>query len=391
MFIASTYTFNLFKIHIFLKMKNWNPNLPYNHLPELPPQDELETKAILKQAIKARAALAELKQAAELIPNQAMLINTLPIMEARASSEIENIVTTTDKLFQSLQLENEEQDPNTKEALRYRTALFSGFQSLSRLPLCTQTAVLVCSEIKGRAMDIRKVTGTALRSGINGETIYTPPEGEQRIRDKLANWEKFIHQSDDLDPLIILAVAHYQFEAIHPFMDGNGGTGRVLNSLLLIEKGLLTLPILYLSRYIIANKADYYRLLSEVTSQQNWQEWVLYILKGIEETAEWTVAKIEAIKALTVETRHFIQTKLPQIYSHELVDILFEQPYTRILNLEKAGIAKRQTASKYLQALCEIGVLQELTLGRDKLFIHPKLMELLRGDNNHFLAYDQHQ
>lgn len=389
MFIASTYTFNLFKIYIFLKMKNWNPNLPYNQLPELPPQNDLETKAILKQAIKARAALAELKQAAELIPNQTMLINTLPIMEARASSEIENIVTTTDKLFQSLQLEGEENDPATKEALQYRTALFSGFQSLTRLPLCTQTAELVCSEIKGREMTVRKVTGTALRSGINGETIYTPPEGEQRIRDKLANWEKFIHQRDDLDPLIILAVAHYQFEAIHPFTDGNGRTGRILNSLLLIEKGLLTLPILYLSRYIIANKADYYRLLLEVTSQQNWQEWILYILKGIEETAEWTVAKIEAIKQLAVETRRFIQSQLPQIYSHELVDILFEQPYTRILNLEKASIAKRQTASKYLQALCEIGVLQELTFGRDKLFIHPKLMELLRGDNNHFLTYDK--
>lgn len=369
-------------------MTNWNPKLPYNQLPALPPPQELETRAILKQTIRARAALAELKQAAELIPNQTMLINTLPVMEARASSEIENIVTTTDKLFQSLQLENEEQDPATKEALQYRTALFSGFQSLEKIPLCTQTAVLVCSEIKGREMDIRKVTGTALRNGVNGTVIYTPPEGEALIRDKLANWEKFIHYSDDLDPLIILAVAHYQFEAIHPFTDGNGRTGRVLNSLLLIEKGLLTLPILYLSRYIIANKADYYRLLLDVTAKENWEDWVLYMLKGIEETAIWTVAKIEAIKSLAVETRNYIQRRLPQIYSHELVELLFEQPYTRIVNLEKAGIAKRQTASKYLKELCEIGVLQEISVGRDKLFIHPKLMELLRGDNNLFLAYE---
>ncbi|WP_279611696.1 Fic family protein [Mannheimia bovis] len=302
-------------------MNVWNPKLAYNNLPELPPQEELETKAILKQTIRARAALAELKQAAELIPNQSMLINTLPIMEARASSEIENIVTTTDKIFQSLQLESDEQDSATKEALQYRSALFLGYESLKNRPFSTQTAILVCSEIKGREMDIRKVTGTALRNGANGEVIYTPPEGEQIIRDKLTNWEKFIHYSDDLDPLIILAVAHYQFEAIHPFIDGNGRTGRVLNSLLLIEKGLLHLPILYLSRYIIENKADYYRLLLEVTAQQNWQDWIIYILKGIEETAKWTVAKIESIKALAIDTQHYIQGALPQIYSRELVGI----------------------------------------------------------------------
>lgn len=368
-------------------MTSWNPKLAYNQLPDLPPPQELETREILKQTIKARAALAELKQAAELIPNQAMLINTLPIMEARASSEIENILTTVDKLFQSIQLDGEEQDPATKEALQYRSALFSGFKSLERLPLCTQTAILVCSEIKGRQMDIRRVAGTALRNGGSGEVIYTPPEGEQLLRDKLANWEKFIHQSDDLDPLIILAVSHYQFEAIHPFTDGNGRTGRVLNSLLLIEKGLLNLPILYLSRYIIAHKNDYYRLLLNVTSTQDWQEWVIYILKGIEETAKWTVEKIEAIKSLVEITKNYIQQTLPQIYSRELVDLLFEQPYTRIANLENAGIAKRQTASKYLQALCEIGVLEEVNIGRDKLFTHPKLMELLSGDNNQFLPY----
>mgnify|MGYP004490127523 CR=1 FL=1 len=377
----------MFKKLRFLKMNNWNPKLAYNQLPDLPLVDELETKEILKQAINARAALAELKQAAELIPNQSMLINTLPIMEARASSEIENIVTTTDKLFQSLQLDSEEQDSATKEALQYRTALFSGFNSLKERPLCTQTAVLVCSEIKNRAMDVRKVTGTALRNGSNGEVIYTPPEGEQLIRDKLANWEKFIHYNEDLDPLIILAVAHYQFEAIHPFTDGNGRTGRVLNSLLMIEKELLHLPILYLSRYIIEHKADYYRLLLEVTANQNWQDWVIYILKGIENTAKWTLNKIEAIKALAVETRRYIQQSLPHLYSLELIELLFEQPYTRIANLEQAGIAKRQTASKYLKEFCDVGVLSEQIVGRDKLFIHPKLMELLRGENNEFTPY----
>lgn len=368
-------------------MKNWDPEIAYNLLPELPPTQDLETKAILKQAILARAALAELKQAAELIPNQSMLINTLPVMEARASSEIENIMTTTDKLFQSLQFDSEENDPATKEALRYRTALFLGYESLKRLPLCTRTAVLVCSEIKGREMDIRKVSDTALRNGISGKTIYTPPAGEQIIRDKLANWERFIHENETLDPLIILAVAHYQFEAIHPFTDGNGRTGRVLNSLLLIDKGLLSLPILYLSRYIIQNKNDYYRLLLNVTQEQNWEEWIIYILKGIENTAIWTVKKIEAIRELLEITKNYIREKAPLIYQRELIDLLFEQPYTRIANLEQAGIAKRQTASKYLKELCELGVLEEIMIGRDKLFVHTKLMELLRGESNKYTPY----
>ncbi|OBX08778.1 addiction module protein [Gallibacterium salpingitidis] len=368
-------------------MTNWDPEIAYNALPELPPLQELETKEILKQTILARAALAELKQAAELIPNQAMLINTIPIMEARASSEIENIMTTTDKLFQSLQIESNSVDPATKEALRYRTALFAGYNDLDRLPLCTKTAVLVCSEIKGREMDIRKVSGTAIRNRTTGETIYTPPVGEQLIRDKLANWERFIHQNEELDPLIILAVAHYQFEAIHPFTDGNGRTGRILNSLFLIDKGLLSLPILYLSRYIIKNKNDYYRLLLSVTAEQNWQDWIIYILKGIEDTASWTVKKIEAIRSLLEETKNYMQDKLPQIYQRELVDLLFEQPYTRIQNLENAGIAKRQTASKYLKELCDIGILEEVPIGRDKLFIHVKLMELLRGESNRYTSY----
>lgn len=368
-------------------LDTWHPEQPYNHLPPLPPKQDIETKAILKQCIAARAALAELKQAAELIPNQSMLINTLPVMEARASSEIENIVTTTDKLFQYMQTESQQADPATKEAMRYRNALFSGLQSLQSRPLCSLTAKLVCSEIKGRDMDIRKISGTALRSDSSGQTIYTPPEGENLIRDKLANWERFIHESPDLDPLILMAVAHYQFEAIHPFSDGNGRTGRVLNSLLLIEKGLLSLPILYLSRYIIGHKTDYYRLLLDVTANGNWESWILYMLAGVEDTAKWTIDKIDAIKKLADDTRSYIQSTVPNIYSRELVDLLFEQPYTRIANLEKAGIAKRQTASRYLQELVAIGVLNEISIGRDKLFIHPKLMNLLSGDNNRFTAY----
>ncbi|HGP4588937.1 TPA: protein adenylyltransferase Fic [Neisseria meningitidis] len=369
-------------------MSNWKPDIPYNDLPPLPPKQDIESKTILKRCIAARASLARLKQAAELIPNQAMLINTLPVMEARASSEIENIVTTTDKLFQSLQMDTERQDPATKEALQYRTALFSGYESLASRPLCTQTAIMVCNAIKHPyEMAIRKTGGTALKGGNSGNVVYTPPEGEETIRGKLANWERFIHESGDLDPLIIMAAAHYQFEAIHPFTDGNGRTGRILNSLLLIEKGLLDLPILYLSRYIIENRADYYRLLLGVTERQDWESWIIYILDGVADTADWTVSKIDAIRRLFEQTRQHIRTHAQGIYTHELVNLLFEQPYTRIANLEAAGIAKRQTASKYLKELSDIGVLQEIAIGRDKLFIHPRLMELLRGEGNSFTSF----
>ncbi|HEZ1766604.1 TPA: Fic family protein [Neisseria meningitidis] len=369
-------------------MSNWKPDSPYNDLPPLPPKQDIESKTILKRCIAARASLARLKQAAELIPNQAMLINTLPVMEARASSEIENIVTTTDKLFQSLQMDTERQDPATKEALQYRTALFAGYESLTSRPLCTQTAIMVCNAIKHPyEMAIRKTGGTALKGGNSGNVVYTPPEGEETIRGKLANWERFIHESGDLDPLIIMAAAHYQFEAIHPFTDGNGRTGRILNSLLLIEKGLLDLPILYLSRYIIENRADYYRLLLGVTERQDWESWIIYILDGVADTADWTVAKIDAIRRLFEQTRQHIRTHAQGIYTHELVNLLFEQPYTRIANLEAAGIAKRQTASKYLKELSDIGVLQEIAIGRDKLFIHPRLMELLRGEGNSFTSF----
>lgn len=369
-------------------MSNWKPDIPYNDLPPLPPKQDIESKTILKRCIAARASLARLKQAAELIPNQAMLINTLPVMEARASSEIENIVTTTDKLFQSLQMDTERQDPATKEALQYRTALFAGYESLTSRPLCTQTAIMVCNAIKHPyEMAIRKTGGTALKGGNSGNVVYTPPEGEETIRGKLANWERFIHESGDLDPLIIMAAAHYQFEAIHPFTDGNGRTGRILNSLLLIEKGLLDLPILYLSRYIIENRADYYRLLLGVTERQDWESWIIYILDGVTDTADWTVSKIDAIRRLFEQTRQHIRTHAQGIYTHELVNLLFEQPYTRIANLEAAGIAKRQTASKYLKELSDIGVLQEIAIGRDKLFIHPRLMELLRGEGNSFTSF----
>jgi Fic family protein len=362
----------------------WHPDQPYNDLPGLPPPADLETKPVLKKCVTARAALAELKQAAELIPNPSMLINTLSLLEAQASSEIENIVTTADKLFQYLRAEGAA-DPATKEALRYRHALLEGFGTLKARPLCTRTAEVVCSRIKDTEMRVRRLPGTALANHRTGEIVYTPPEGEDCIRDRLANWERFLHGldgADDIDPLVRMSAAHYQFEAIHPFTDGNGRTGRVLNSLFLVEQGLLPLPILYLSRYIIAHKADYYRLLLAVTREDAWESWLLYMLRGIAETAVWTTAKIGAIRSLASATVEYVRGKLPKIYSHELVDAVFQQPYCRIANLVEADIAGRQAASRYLKALVSIGVLREQTVGREKLFVHPKLLTLLTQDTN---------
>ncbi len=367
----------------------WDRRRPYNALPPLPPRADLESRAILKQCILARAALAELKQATALIPNPTVLINTIPLLEAKDSSEIENIVTTTDELFRHADDGGEHADAATKEALRYRTALYQGFESLRDHPLSTRTAVQVCSAIKGVDMDVRRTPGTQLVNDRSGQAIYTPPEGEALLRSLLANWERFIHEQPELDPLIRMAVAHYQFEAIHPFGDGNGRTGRVLNILTLIQDDLLSLPVLYLSRYIIQHKADYYRLLAEVTRDAAWEAWVLYMLRAVEQTARWTTDKIAALRALRAHTGEHVRQRLPKIYSHELVETLFEQPYCRIANLVAKGIAQRQAASRYLQDLVGAGVLREQAVGREKLFIHPKLMQLLTQDGNRFVPYGE--
>jgi Fic family protein len=386
MSMLSTYATNVSKNYEIINM-TWLPNRPFNELPLLPPPLEAyETLALLKACIPARAALAELKQAGELLPNQGLLINLLPLMEAKDSSEIENIVTTSDRLFQFAQ-EDSHADPMTKEALRYRTALREGFEQIAQRPLCTNTAVEICSTIKAVQMDIRKVPGTTLLNQATGEIIYTPPVGEAEIRNLLSNWESFLHQQDDIDPLIKMAIAHYQFEAIHPFTDGNGRTGRVLNILHLIEQNLLSLPILYLSRHIVQHKNDYYRLLLNVTQTGEWEPWILFMLKAVEESAKWTSGKIAAVRKLLEHTTEIIRVALPKLYSYELVALIFEQPYCRISDLVTRDLAKRQTASVYLKQLCDIGVLKEFPVGKEKLFAHPKLIQLMTQDLNEFEGY----
>lgn len=369
-------------------MAVFDPKLPYNDLPDLPPPTELvESTTILKHCINARVALAELKQAAELIPNSAVLVNALPLLEARASSEIENIVTTTDKLFEYMDIADDSADAATKEALRYRSALYEGTKMVQRGMLTTDMAIQICSTIKGRELDLRHEAGTTLKNRMTGDIIYTPPIGQKLLQAKLDNWADFMHRNTEIDPLIRMAIQHYQFEAIHPFSDGNGRTGRILNILFLVEHGLLDSPILYLSRYVINNKAAYYRLLQNVTNDQSWEPWIMFILDGVEETCTWTTDKIKAIRELMEHTAEFVQGRLSKIYTWELVELLFKQPYCRINNLVNAGVAKRQTASVYLKQLCDIGVLKEIKSGRENIFVHPKYIELLTGEENVWVYY----
>jgi Fic family protein len=359
----------------------------FNELPLLPPAVELETRAVLKACVSARAALAELNVATDLIPNPSILVNTIPILEARASSEIENIVTTSDELFRYSTDEAAATDPATKEALRYRTALWRGYEQLKARPVATNLAVAVCSVLRGIETDVRAIPGTALRNAATGEAVYTPPSGQDRLRSLMANWEAFLHADTGLDPLVTMAVGHYQFEAIHPFEDGNGRTGRILNLLFLGEAGLLRQPVLYLSRTITRTKNEYYRLLLEVSTKAQWEAWILYMLKAVEDTSRWTTAKIRAMQQLLEAASEYVRANEPKMYSRELVDVIFEQPYCRIANLVDAGIAKRQTASEYLSRLAAIGMLTPIQSGRERLFIHRALLDLLAAEANEVPTY----
>jgi Fic family protein len=353
---------------------------PFNDLPLLPPKAELETKAVLKRSISASRALAELKGLGELIPNQAMLINAIPLQEARLSSAIENIVTTTDELFLAAAAEDGDGsvDPKAKEVLRYRQALRMGYDRLSQRPLSTNLFCEICQTITDKETAVRKIPGTTLKNPDTGKVIYTPPVGEAIIREKLGNLEQFIHGNDDIDPLVKAAVIHYQFEAIHPFHDGNGRTGRIIVLLYLIEQDLLRIPVLYLSRYIIGHRPEYYACLRNVTERQAWEPWLIYMLMAIEETATETTKRIVEIKALFEDTCEEARRNLPpSVYSKELMEVIFTQPYCKIKFLTDKKLAERKTASLYLKALEEIGVLKSLKVVKEILYINHGLVDLL--------------
>ena len=358
---------------------SFDPQKPYNDLPLLPPKQDIETKNILRKTITAGRALAELKGLGETIPNQSMLVNSVVLQEAKASSEIENIITTDDALFRAFTAKTSRVDPSTKEVLRYREALWEGYNELKKRPiLATNLFVKLVQRIKENQAAIRRTPGTTISNAATGEIIYTPPEGEAIIRDKLKNLEDYIHGEDDIDPLIKLALIHYQFETIHPFSDGNGRTGRIINILYLVFQGLLDLPVLYLSKFVIDRKNEYYRLLRQVTEKREWEPWILYMLDAVEETAAFTRKRILDIRDLMAETMEGAKETLPgRVYSKELIELLFRQPYTKVQFLVDAGIAKRQTAAEYLKELEKIGVLKAQKIGRETLYLNGKLYDLL--------------
>lgn len=356
----------------------YNPLEPYNELPLLPPDHDVETKAVLKKAISAGRALAELKGLGQTIPNQAILIDSLILQEAKASSEIENIITTNDALFKAFSAKTGKIDSATKEVLRYRQALWEGFNALKKRPLSTNLFVSLFQTIKQSDAGIRMMPGTAIKNMGTGKIVYTPPESEKIILYKLKNLEEFIHADDEIDPLIKLALIHYQFEAIHPFPDGNGRTGRIINILFLAFKGLLDLPVLYLSKYIIEKKNDYYILLRRVTEKDEWEPWILYMLDAVEKTALFTKTRIIDIRNLLEKSLLFVKKRLPaRAYSKELIELIFRQPYTKGEFLVSAGIAERQTAAEYLKELEKIGILHRQKIGRENLYLNIQLYKLL--------------
>lgn len=356
-------------------------NKPFNELPLLPPKVELDTKPVLKKVISAGRALAELKGLGKTIPNQVLLLDSLVLQEAKASSEIENIITTNDALFKAFTAKTSRIDAATKEVLRYREALWSGFNALEKRPvLSTNLFVTIVQTIKKNQAGIRRTPGTKISNETTGEIIYTPPEGESIIRQKLNNLEEFIHADDDMDPLIKLPLIHYQFEAIHPFSDGNGRTGRIINILFLVLNKLLDLPVLYLSKSIIQSKNEYYRLLRRVTENEEWEPWLLYMLSAVEETALFTRERILAIRDLMLETMEKARKELPsRVYSKELIEMIFRQPYCKIDFLVKSGIASRNIASNYLNELVKTGILKKERVGKEVIFLNVELYDLLSG------------
>ncbi|MCX6244284.1 MAG: Fic family protein [Bacteroidetes bacterium] len=363
----------------------FDPKIPYNDLPDLPPELNAATREILlNHLLMASRSLAELKGLCETMTGEALLnllLNTLVIQESRDSSAIENIVTTQDELYQAV-LNIENANPAAKEVLSYRDALQSGLGLMreNQNLITTNLLILIVQRIKQNQSGIRVQPGTVLKNSITGETIYTPPCCEEEIRRKMSGLEQFINLNElsPFDPFIKLAMIHYQFESIHPFSDGNGRVGRILNILYLIQQQLITQPVLYLSAYIIDHKQDYYRLLNEVTAKENWRDWILFMTTAINESALLSIRQIRGILALKKEMEPLIFKTLEKFGKRsKLMDLMFELPYLKIELLVKKGIAHRETASGYLKKLEQNGLLTAYKEGKSTYFVNHRLMELL--------------
>lgn len=356
----------------------YSPSVAYNDLPLLPPMVALETQGVLKLLVDARVSLERLNLACQLVPNASVLLRAIALQEAKLSSEIENIYTTHDELYRALSHSQNPTDPNAKEVMRYQEALWFGYQHVkSGHQIDRGLCVEIARKIKQQPIDLRAKPGTQIANGQTGEVVYTPPEGEARIAAMLDNLCEYARRDDTTDPLVRMAVTHYQFEAIHPFPDGNGRTGRVLNILFLVQQGLLEWPVLYLSRYFIQNRKEYYSGLRAVTERNDWEGWLQFMLVGVQQTANSTHAKLEQIRLAVAVAIDQARERAPKAYSKELVELIFEQPYTRIPTLESRGIAKRQTASVYLQELSRAGLLTPHKAGRDMVFVNDSLLRIL--------------
>lgn len=354
---------------------------PYLTLDKLPPnREEVETIKVLRQVSKAATALGELKGIAKTIPNQEMLVNAIVLQEAKDSSEIENIITTQDELYKALTVKNTNITPATKEVVNYSRAVFLGFDIIQKQGfLRVNDIVTIQQELVENTAGVRSTPGTVLKSDKTGEVIYTPPQDKQEILELLSNFiAHYNHNEQDLNPLINLAILHYQFESIHPFYDGNGRTGRILNILYLILNGLIEIPILYLSSYIIQNKPEYYRLLNQTNKTGKWEEWILFMLKAVESTSIQTIERIGLIRNLLEDTLVKVQKESPKIYKKELVELLFEQPYSKIEFVVNRLKVERKAASRYLKELENIGVLKSYKVGRETLYINKELIEILK-------------
>jgi len=349
-------------------------------IPHLPLSIDLETKPVLKKLAKAHQALAELKGIAGIIPNGSILINTLSLQEAKDSSAIENIITTHDELYKSDVSSKQFSSYAAKEVYSYATALRNGYEKVKKNSLLTNTYILeIQQDLEENSAGFRKLPGTVLKNDRTGEIVYSPPQDHEQIRTLMNNLEHFINDDHlcDWDPLIKMAVMHHQFESIHPFYDGNGRTGRIINILYLVKQGLLDTPVLYLSRFINQSKGEYYRLLQSVRDDKEWEQWILYILEGVEQTAQQTTRLILGIKDLMQSYKHRIREELPKIYSHELLNNLFRHPYTKIDFVMQELRITRITATKYLDALANLGILLKHKKGKENYYINEVLFDLL--------------
>lgn len=353
-------------------------------IPELPLRYDLETKAVLKQVNKANRKLAELKGVARTIPNEGILISTLTLQEARESSEVENIVTTHDDLYRAdLDLKQNVVSASTKEVLNYREAIVHGFSIVRKQKMLTNNTIKSIQEkLEHNSAGFRSVPGTALKKN-DGEVVYTPPQNHQQILEYMNNLEQFINVPElyDADPLIKMAIIHHQFESIHPFYDGNGRTGRIINVLYLVMSDMLDLPILYLSRFITRNKGEYYRLIQAIRdndgdNQKEWEEWILFILRGVEETAEDTIRLVKGIGELMNKFKNILRPKFSNRYKHELLNNLFFHPYTKIEFVQRDMMVERKTAAKYLDTIVEMGLLEKIKIWNTNYYVNTELVNL---------------